>query len=353
MITRLCIAGTALLTLCLAGLELSERASGDLVLFHDPATSAASLAEEGRWAEAEIIAGFALSRPDLGERQGAEEILHRSNEELDSFRGQLERFTLGAVTGEPTDMPSMLGSLSLDLFMIGDIRDIAVQGWKEWSEGTGDGVILALSAIGLTTTLAPQLDWAPALLKALKRSGALTREFVQFLSRTARQASATGDYNKLTRIIGDFGQAAGRLGPGPLRGVMSSVDDAHDLTRVARASEVDPRSTYVLARLFGKDGVKAIDMDGRNVGKVAGSIKAGSRITKIAKKTTGSLPAIWLVIIMAVSLLALMATAYPGKRRVKYTTRTDTGHAPDPFGVTPLRETQPTDIPPPGQPGAE
>ena len=35
-------------------------------------------------------------------------------------------------------------------------------------------VIVALSAVGLATTLAPEVDWAPSLLKAARRAGSMT-----------------------------------------------------------------------------------------------------------------------------------------------------------------------------------
>jgi len=313
LILRLCIAGAALTTLVFAGLELTDRIRGELVLTQDAALTAGEMADEGRWAEAGMVAEFVLSRPDLGDEEKAAQVLARSNEELESFRGQAVSFVHGAITGEPTDMPSMLGSLSLDLFVLGDIRDIAVQGWKEATDGSGDNLILALSAIGLTTTLAPHLDWAPALLKALKRTGALTKDFVEFLSRTARKAIGTGDYGDLTKTVTEFGQAAGRLGPGPLRGVMSSVDNAADLSRVAGASAVDPRNTYVVVRLFGKNGIKAIDMNGRNVSTVAASIKAGTRLTKLVKKSAGSISSVWLGAIAIASLLVLISALLPRK----------------------------------------
>lgn len=317
LIVRLLIAGAALFTLFVSGHEFSQRLSGDLLLDEDPALDAGELAAKGRWAEARLIAEFALSRPDLGDTDEAARILARSNDELESFRGQLQRFAHGAITGEPTDMASMLGSLSLDLFVVGDIRDLVVQGWKEAADGSGDDLILALSAIGLTTTLAPQVDWAPALLKSLKRTGALTREFTQAISRTASRALASGNYRPLTRLVGDFGEAAGRLGPGPLRGVMASVKDVDDLGRIARASAVDPRSTYVVTRLFGKEGIKAIDAGGGNVGKVAGSIKAGSRTAKLVGKYAGALPASWLIALMIVSLLVLLWAMLPGRRLLR------------------------------------
>lgn len=315
ILTRLAVAAVAAACCYMSGLEIVNRLQGSLIPAVDPMDSALALAAEERWAEARLMAEFISHRPELGDTNAAEELAAEADEQLSSFWSRAERFAHGAVTGEPTDLASMLGSLSLDLFVVGDIRDLAVQGWKEFSYGTGDSLILALSAVGLGTTLAPHIDWAPALLKALRRTGALTERFAKALTRTGRQALQTGDYGKLSRTVADFGGAARRLGPGPLRGVMRSVDSAEDLAKVARAAQIDARGTYALSRLFGKDGVKWISRDGGNVGVLVSSIKVGSRLTKAVRKSTVAMPTSWLVIALAASIAALAAVSVPRSRR--------------------------------------
>jgi len=315
MLSRLLIAAFASVCFFVSATEIVDRLEGGLIPPVDAIDSAENLAAEERWAEVKILSDFIVAHPGLGNDDQAADLARRANDQLNSFQGQVQRFAHGAVTGEPTDLVSMLGSLSLDLFVIGDIRDLAVQGWKEATDGSGDTVILALSAIGLTTTLAPHLDWVPALLKALKRTGALSKGMIRSLTTTARRAIKTGDYGKLSTVVGDFGKMARRLGPGPARGVMASVDSAEDLAKVARAAQIDAGSTYVLARLFGKNGVKMIDNNGKNVGALAATIKTGARLTKAVKKSTASVSTTWLSLILAVSVLILITTVIPGHRR--------------------------------------
>ena len=315
MAARLLIAAFASVCIFVSATEIADRLEGGLIPPVDPIHSAENLAAEERWAEVKILSEFIVAHPGVGDDNKAADLARRADNQLNSFHGQVQSFAHGAITGEPTDLVSMLGSLSLDLFVIGDIRDLAVQGWKEATDGSGDTVILALSAIGLTTTLAPHLDWVPALLKALKRTGALSKGMIRSLTTTARQALKTGDYGKLSTVVGDFGKTARRLGPGPTRGVMASVDSAEDLAKVARAAEVDAGSTYVLARLFGKNGVKMIDNNGKNVGALAATIKTGSRVTKAVKKSTAAVSTTWLSVIFAISVLILIATVIPGHRR--------------------------------------
>lgn len=265
-----------------------------------------------------MLAEFVQAHPHLGDDNAAAALSRRADAELDSYAGQLRSFARGAATGEPTDGASMLGSLSLDLFVVGDIRDLAVQGWREMRHGDGDTIILALSAIGLTTTLAPHFDWAPALLKALKRTGALTQGFLRSLRNVSRGALKTGRFDAVGKMVGDVGRTARHLGPGPLRGAMRSVDSADDLARLARASEVNAGGTYAIARLFGNSGVKRISRDGRNVGTLVTSMKAGSRVGKIAAKSIGSLPTSWLALLLGLSIVLVMAMLWPsraGRRR--------------------------------------
>ncbi len=285
------------------------------VLPVDPVDEIRALAAGQRWAEVRLLGDFVQDNPHLGDARAAAELSGRADTELDSYWGQARGFARGAATGEPTDGASMLGSLSLDLFVVGDIRDLAVQGWKEMRYGEGDSVILALSAIGLTTTLAPHLDWAPALMKALKRTGALTTGFLRSLKNASRSALRTGRFDAVGRMVNDVGRTARYLGPGPLRGAMRSVDSADDLARVARAAEHHPRGTYAIARLFGNGGVKRISRDGGNVGKLVTSMKAGSRLGKIAKKSFGALPGSWLALLRGAALLLAAGSLWPRRRR--------------------------------------
>jgi len=300
----------------LSTVELANRLDEkSWVLPVDPVEEVRALAAQQRWAEAKLLADFVTDNPRLGDAQAASELAKQADAALDSYWGRMRSFARGAATGEPTDGASMLGSLSLDLFVIGDIRDLAVQGWKQMRYGEGDTVILALSAIGLSTTLAPQLDWAPALMKALRRTGALTRGFTRSLKNASRSALRTGNFDALGAMVANLGRTAGNLGPGPLRGAMRSVGSADDLARVARASRVDPGGTYAIARLFGNGGVKRIGKDGRNVGRLVASMKAGSRLGKVAKKAAGSLPGSWLALLVVVSAFIVAATLWPAGRR--------------------------------------
>jgi hypothetical protein len=188
--------------------------------------------------------------------------------------------------------------------------------------GTGDEIVLALSATGLTTTLMPHMDWAPALLKALKRVGALNTRMIRTLKVTSRRALRTGDFSELSAMVKDVGDVAWRLGPGPLRGAMPAVETATDLSKLADAAKVNARDTYVLASLFGTRGIRRLHARGSNITGLVGSIKVGSRTVKLAKKITGTMSPAWLLLLLGASILMLRWSLRPRRvRRKRWTSR--------------------------------
>ena len=82
----------------------------------------------------------------------------------------------GAIRGQVYDSYSGIGAISADLCVIGDIRDLGIQGWKYLTAGQDfDGFVTILSAAGICLSTTPFLDGTNALakniLKYLKKVG--------------------------------------------------------------------------------------------------------------------------------------------------------------------------------------
>ncbi len=286
-------------------IELVERYRGSVELPFDPVARAQQLSDEKRHAESRLLANFVIQNPRLGDQQLADEIVQRESEALESLTGKLRRFARGAASGEPTDGASLLGSMSLDFFVIGDVRDIIVQGYREITNDDGDKLILGLSAVGLATTLTPEFDWAPSMLKSFRRSGALNPSFGKNLLKLSDEAIKTRQFSKLTAVTQDFASAARKMGPGPLSAAVRSVNNATDMTRLSRAAAKDFRGTYVIATGFGNSGVKQIAKDGGNIATLVSKLRRSTRGIKILRKTFSIVPTVILVLV-AVLLLGLL-----------------------------------------------
>ena len=72
----------------------------------------------------------------------------------------------GAIRGQVYDSYSGIGAISADLCVIGDIRDLGIQGWRYLTCSQDfDGFVTTLSAAGICLSTAPFLDGTNALAK--------------------------------------------------------------------------------------------------------------------------------------------------------------------------------------------
>ena len=72
----------------------------------------------------------------------------------------------GAIKGQVYDSYSGIGSISADLCVVGDIRDLVIQGWKYLTGGHDfDGFVTILSAAGIGLSSTPFLNGTNALAK--------------------------------------------------------------------------------------------------------------------------------------------------------------------------------------------
>jgi hypothetical protein len=310
-----------LLTLAFAsGSEVHKRQlSGHLLLTGDPLSEAEQLFLQGNFDEAELLARFSAATAfNDAERKRAQALSTRIADSS-TFTRHARNFIHGAVSGEPKDLAGFLGSLSLDLFVVGDVRDIAVQGYREIRDGDGDKLILALSTVGLVTTLSPQFDFAPALLKVFRRTGALGERFVKSISRTSRTALATGDYSRMGKIVTDFGGAAKALGPAPMARVMKHVDNPAQLARVSKLAKADAPVVYGLTTMTNGKAIKTFARTA-DVGTLAKAARRGSRAGKIFAKAVVAIPD-WLLIglFLTASFAAAttLATLIPRRRTAR------------------------------------
>ncbi len=311
-----------LLMAWLCAAELRDRqVSGRLTLDQDPVTAAREALDRGHAEEAALLARFARdTTTDADQVADAESLLRAASAES-PWQQRLRDFTHGALTGEPGNLDGFLGSLTLDLFLIGDIRDLVVQGYREATDGDGDALIMGLSAVGLGTSLNPGLHLPSAVLKAFRRAGALSERFVKSLHRLSRTALRSGDFKALGRVSRDFGTASVKLGPAPFARIARHIDDPADLARIARAADGDAAATFGLVRLSNGRAVKLLDSGGEGISALAKTVRRGARGGKLFVKAVDAVPDLWLaaalVVLLSAAALAIAGAVVSAVRRLR------------------------------------
>jgi hypothetical protein len=195
----------------------------------DFASEVRALRLGGRYGEAVMIADAGL-RTAQGEARAALEAERTLTiDEQESWLRRAKDLGVGAITGSGTTLERVVGAVAADFFIVGDVRDLLVQGGRQLIDGESDEVVLALSVVGIVTTLAPEIDWAPSILKAARRGGHMTEAMGRRLLTIIR-GRATGELQNALRAVATTASGAS---PGTAMRVLRHAESTEDLTRFA------------------------------------------------------------------------------------------------------------------------
>lgn len=180
------------------------------------------------------------------------------------------QFGTGFATGQGDSNAGIAGAVTSDLTVIGDVRDIAAEGSKMLAGQDYSELILGLSVVGIGVTAATVATGGGgivakagvSLLKAAKRTGKLTKEFAETLTRLTREAvnmpllrdtlRATDltDLKRTEKVFSEYGSNVKAAKLLPVLGRLSEINNA-----------VGPAETIRLMR-FVKTGEHLDDVAG-------------------------------------------------------------------------------------------
>ncbi|MFW2441064.1 MAG: hypothetical protein ACN4GR_17030 [Arenicellales bacterium] len=288
-----------------SGSSIFEKMGPAYLLAENPLQLAVEMVQQNRLEEARLLAQFGRQYLPVDPQYSSTAIDIDVETRLSSASYFIERFIGGALSGEPVDTPGLLGTVALDMMVIGDVRDLLVQGYKEFETGQGDEVIMGLSAAGLFLTLAPELSWGPSLFKTFWRGRRFSEPFQRQIKVALKQARKTNDYRGLQRIINDFTDVFDSLGSGPAMAAIKRVNSTEDLTLLAKKTKIAPMESYTLATIDSIKALENIATTGVKQGKLVKRVKLASRQQKIFGKALGLIPLIWWLGVFSLSLLSL------------------------------------------------
>ncbi|GJQ29107.1 MAG: hypothetical protein HBSAPP03_09910 [Phycisphaerae bacterium] len=208
---------------------------------------------EGRYGEALMLAESGLT--DLEGPARATLVAERDAviAERDSLIRRAKDVGLGALSGRGESLEGLLGAVAADMLVVGDVRDLVIQGGKQMLDGESDEVILLLSAAGIATTLLPEIDWAAAVLKAARRLGAMTERFAASLVEMLKQK----DTDNLRAIFDDVRALADKASPGGAARLMRHADSPEELATLRRFVERHDGAAGAL-HVAGRDGAEVV-----------------------------------------------------------------------------------------------
>lgn len=200
-------------------------------------------------------------------------------------------FARGLVTGVPGDAAGVVGMIAGDLFMFGDIRDAAREGWHLARGDQTDEVVLGLATMGIVATAGTYATLGAgtpvragvSLLKAARKVGALGPSMAAWLGRSVRElgdvtavrrafthvasveprlavraARETVKLEKadgLVRLAGDVGRMQARAGSRATIDGLKLAEGPRDVSKLVRLAEAKGGKTRAILKLAGRAAI--------------------------------------------------------------------------------------------------
>ena len=295
----------------------------------DPLPHTQELIAQNHWAEAETYLGYFIEHNSTAITPQARELLSAIRAKRQSWEYKAKAILGGAVTGKGDELEGMIGAGVADLFVVGDLRDLVIEG-NHWLNGEEvDEVILALSSLGVAATAATistaggagGIKGSLSLLKNMRRGRLLPAWLLKALARLPGAPDARRTANALMEPIADLYHTSGFLGARTILSRSTSLKELEKMRffakRFGRESAVllridptvlhlaehVPARTIIRSSLYGKPGFKLL----------AKRVKYTARLSKYVSKHYQQLLRmipLWLLMVMwggaLVSLLVFL-----------------------------------------------
>lgn len=233
----------------------------------DFAAEIRALRAQGRYAEALTIADAAPTDTPVAADIARERQL--TVDEQSSWLRRAKDLGTGALLGRGETLEELIGAVATDLLVVGDVRDLVIQGINYSTGQSLDPVITALSTFGLVTTFAPEIDWVPSLFKFARKAGHLTDRLGESIVTAVKGKNAA----QLERLVTDGATLARHTSPSAAARALRLAEDPADLARLAAfASRAEGKSAALALHVAGEEtasllksaqaaGVTAADLD--------------------------------------------------------------------------------------------
>lgn len=218
------------------------------------------------------------------------------------------QFGEGFATGKGESTAGIAGAVTSDLTVIGDLRDIALEGGRMLAGEPYSELILSLSVVGVGVTAATIATGGGgvvakagiSLVKAARRTGRLTGEFATVLTRLtgdavnmpllrqsmrgvdltdlARTQRVIGDYGRNVRaarlvpVLARMGEISNRVGPAETVRLMKFVRTTENLDDVSDMTKRFGLKSRGIMELTGKIALRSFKTSFRAIEWVAQSI---------------------------------------------------------------------------------
>ncbi len=225
---------------------LQERKTFDYSrLVHiDPLPHTKKLIAEERYAEAEEYLSFFMEEPYVKENPKVKPLLKHIQEKRASYSYKAEKILEGIVEGGSDEDIGRASAIASDFLVIGDIRDLSIQGVNYVNDKEVDNLIVALSSLGLLATATTvytagattPIKTSISVLKYGKKLNKIPNWLQKKVIKYAKEAQETKSLEKIATLLKPISKMYNRVGLNQTLNLLKISRNSKELLALAHFS---------------------------------------------------------------------------------------------------------------------
>ncbi|OQW93230.1 MAG: hypothetical protein BWK79_12240 [Beggiatoa sp. IS2] len=247
-------------------LTVEKNLSAQLVRI-DPIPHTQELIDQKRYAEADEYLSFFMEYDYVATNPMAVTLHRQIKEQRDHYLYRLKKAAEGVTQGRSDEIEGQIAAVVSDFLIIGDIRDLTLEGLKWWQKEEVDEFIVALSTIGVVATAGVALTAGssaaakPALsfLKMARKVDKVPNWLRKDLIKSAKVVKETKKLDSVTDVFTATRASFKTSGVRSTLILMSQADDVNSFKKLTKLGTKFGNKTGVFVDLTGKEGLKLVD----------------------------------------------------------------------------------------------
>ena len=232
----------------------------------DPLPHTQALMDEEKYVDAYAYLNYFIQFDYVKQNPKAHTLLTSIQKKRQSLRYQSEKIAQGISTGTSDEFSGQMAAIGSDFFLIGDIRDLALEGTHYFNHEEVDKVLVSLSTIGLVasaTTLftlgsSSVAKSGVSVLKLAQKSKRIPPWLGKYLIREAKQIRKTKNISTIKPLFSTLDTIHKNVGLSDTLKLLSYTQNFKELKSMGKLSKHYGKETNTLLKLSNKRLLKDI-----------------------------------------------------------------------------------------------
>ena len=327
----------------LSSLILQERKVFDIrTLAHiDPIPHTQKLIKEKKYAQAEEYLGYFMEYPYVRKNPESKKLFNEIQTKRNSYEYQGEKLIEGILKGKSDEDIGKTSAMVSDFFLIGDIRDLSLEGVNFYNDKKVDKVVVALSSLGIVATISTiytlgatsSIKTSISVLKYAKRAEKIPLWLGNTLVKQAKIAKETYSVKHIEKLLSPIYKLYEKVGLNQTLELLSKTKSFRELKNLSSFTTRFNKKSHTLlqvtnnkallysrklpkvsnknllyASTYGENGVKALS----KMGEKKFMIRMGNRVNLLKTGYKGNLNSIFNYLLKHIPSWALFGTLFFG-----------------------------------------